>query len=388
MRRYMNGVPYTESTVATTRASFDQHNESGDLNAGMLEPPMELNPRYMTDGVGDIESWRRINEMRKNLAIGSRGLGNSSPRTKQFPRRKPVSPRSPVFSASGTSIQSAGSWGAAYDKRSTDNTTPGTKHFPRQKPVSPLSPATPASGPSTSTARRWNPTYDEHGPDSTIPTVRSLELRNFCDESLCPLFPQAFFQGAGNEQGSQLPRSADPALLPTPDSGDREALEKLVLTDPRHMHWLRVMLDRSDENLLLDSTKAVGSVVRSACGGSTNRILRLHEQKVPIIKVPVPLRELATDDSVPTHLVRHNALNVEAPTPGDHGTSAASLGGNTQQISSHLKIPARVSPKNLTQTPQQEATIVQLSPTESWCLPQGWEFGGCCRPNRSSRLDH
>ncbi|KAF8428958.1 hypothetical protein BGX38DRAFT_1278320 [Terfezia claveryi] len=332
MRRYMNGVPYTESTVATTRASFDQHNESGDLNAGMLEPPMELNPRLSADSF----ILRRRSQ---------RGLGNSSPRTKQFPRRKPVSPRSPVFSASGTSIQSAGSWGAAYDKRSTDNTTPGTKHFPRQKPVSPLSPG--------------------------HPCIRTLNLH--CKEM---------------ESNWGIYRDNTPILTTRTSYGeDREALEKLVLTDPRHMHWLRVMLDRSDENLLLDSTKAVGSVVRSACGGSTNRILRLHEQKVPIIKVPVPLRELATDDSVPTHLVRHNALNVEAPTPGDHGTSAASLGGNTQQISSHLKIPARVSPKNLTQTPQQRQRLFNYRLLRVGASA-GLGFGGCCRPNRSSRLDH
>ncbi|RPB26898.1 hypothetical protein L211DRAFT_847041 [Terfezia boudieri ATCC MYA-4762] len=417
MRRYMNGVPYTESTVATPRASFDQHNESGDLNAGMLEPPVELNPSYMTHEIGDIEYWRHINEMKTNLAMGSvsdsfllrrrsqRGLDDSTARTKRFPRRKPVSPLSPAFSASGTSIQSAGRWDAAYDKRSTDDKTPETKQFPRRKPVSPFSPASPASGPSTPSAGRRNPAYDEHGLDNMIPGTKKLP-RQKPVSPLSPGFSSRRWYPAYDELGSQLPKFADPALPPTPDSGvytaddtpiltkrtsydqEREALERLVLTNPRHMHWLRVMLDRSDENILLDSTKAVESVVRSAIEGSTDRIIRIHERKIPIIKIPVPLRELATDDSMPAHLVRNNALIVEAPT---HGASAASPGGNTQQLSSRLTIPARVQPpsqKNLTQTPQQEVTIVQLSPTESWCLPQGWEFGGSCSPNRSSRSDH
>jgi len=56
MRRYMNNVPYTESTVTTPQASFKQYDESGHLEAGMLEAPMELNPSYMVDRLGILKA--------------------------------------------------------------------------------------------------------------------------------------------------------------------------------------------------------------------------------------------------------------------------------------------------------------------------------------------
>jgi len=423
MRQYMDSVPYTESTVATPRVSIDQHNESGDLDVGMLEPPMKLNPSYIMDEAGDIESWRRINEVKTNMAIGSvsdsfllrgrsqRGPQDTTSGAKQFFRRKPAPPLSPAFSASGGSIHSTGSWNPSYNERGPNNTIPETKQCPRRKPVPPLSLALSEPGALIHSSGRWNPAYDEHCLGDTIPAAKQLPRRKPVPH-LSPVFSSGRWNTAYDEPGSQIgvqSRLVDPALPLTPDSGvytadntptlkkrtsydeERETLERLVLTDPRHMHWLRVMLDRSNENILPHSTKAVESEARSAIGGSTDRILRVHEQKVPIIKAPVPHRQLATDELVPAHLVRHNVPIIKVPTPRHRGADAASSDGNSQRISSRLAIPPRVqphSPEDLTPTPRQEVTIIQLSPTESWYLPRGWEFGGSCSPNRSSSTDH
>ncbi|KAF8428548.1 hypothetical protein EV426DRAFT_711219 [Tirmania nivea] len=319
------------------RASFDQQNESGYRDSGRLEPPMQFNPSYMTDEAGDIESWKRINEMKTNIAIGS------------------VSDSFLLW---------------RHSQRSLDGAIPGSKQSPRRKPVSPHSPVSSASGNSTLSAGRWSPAYDE--PESQLGVSSKL---------------------------------ADSALPPTPDSGvytadntptitkrtsydeEREALERLVSTDPRNMHWLRVMLDKSNENLL----PTVESVVCDAIKSSSDRILRIHELKAPIIQVPIPLRELPADESVPARLVRHNVPIIKVPTPRSRGASATSSDCNSQRISSCLTIPARVqqpSLENRTLSPQQEVMSARLSPTKSLCLPQGWEYGGSCSPNRNSRSVH
>lgn len=341
MPRHMNDVPCTESTVATPQPSFDQQNKSRNLNAGILESPMGFSSSYMLDEVGDIESWKRIGEMNTNIEIGpvsdpsllrgrsQRGLDNTIPRAKKFPRRKPVSPLSPALSISGTSVHSPGRRNLAYD-------APGTQFRAPSKLVDPTLPPTPDSG--------------VYSADNTP----VLTNRTSFDE-------------------------------------EREVLERLLLTDPQRMHWLRVMLDKSNENILPNGTKAVESVVHGVAGGSTDRILRVHELKVPIIKVPVPFRGQATDESVAAHLARRNVPIIEAPTPSCHGAGAASSGGDSQRVSSRLTVPVRMqspSLENLTLSPQQEVKIVRLSPTESWCLPQGWEFGGSFSPSRNPGSDH